>query len=173
MSEPWTTDDNAAMRRSVDGKPAPPVHWASQMTRGRRAAGGGGGRRRGAALAAILSTAALALAVSACGNAGQALARQACVHVNESIRLYTASRHAASPRQAAAEQTKAVEQLEVALPLAAQANSADPQWNPLMTTLQEIGRNSEANLVAALRAQCAQADGSDQQTPLSTTNPPG
>jgi hypothetical protein len=91
--------------------------------------------------------------------------------VNASIRLYASAEHDTEPGRAASERARAVEQLEAALPLAAQANSADPQWNPLMTTLQEIGRNSEAHLVPALRAQCALADSSDEQAPILNHTP--
>ena len=35
-----------------------------------------------------------------------------------------------------------------------------------MTTLQEIGRNSEAHLVTALHLQCAQAAKSNEQPPI-------
>lgn len=133
----------------------------------------GHGRRRGAALAVVLGVVVLAVTLSACSGAGLSLARQACVHVKTSIRLYTASQHAPDGRTAAAERTRAVQELEVALPLAAQATSSDPQWNPLMTTLQEIGRNSEANLVPALRAQCAQADTPNEQAPVVPSTIPG
>jgi hypothetical protein len=108
---------------------------------------------------------ALGLAVSGCGGGGLTLARQACVHVNASLNLYARSLRTSHAAQAARDRTKAIEQLEAALPLAARATSTDPQWNPLMTTLEEIGRNSEANLVRALRSQCAQADSSGEQAP--------
>jgi hypothetical protein len=42
-----------------------------------------------------------------------------------------------------------------------------------MTTLQEIGRNSEGHLVQALRAQCALADSNDEQAPVITSTVPG
>jgi hypothetical protein len=129
----------------------------------------GGGR----VVAVIVASAALAVLLTACSGSGDALARQACVHVKTSIRLYMAAEHTTNASQAASERTQAVEQLETALPLAAQANSADPQWNPLMTTLQEIGRNSEAHLISALRAQCALADTNNEQAPVVTTTVPG
>lgn len=97
------------------------------------------------------------VALSACSNDGLALARQACTHVRNSLVDYTRAQHASSAATASADAREAFRQLEVALPLAAAANSADPRWNPLMTTLQEIGRTSEANLARALSAQCAAA----------------
>jgi hypothetical protein len=113
----------------------------------------------------------LAVTLSACGGAGLTLAREACVHVKASLRLYAASM--TGTEQAANDRTRAIEQLEVALPLAAQATSDDPQWNPLMTTLEEIGRHSEGNLVAALRAQCSQADTPNEQAPVIPSTLPG
>jgi len=106
-----------------------------------------------------MAAGALAVVLSGCGGSGQALAQEACAHVNRSIRLYSESEHQPDAARASAERARAIEQLEAAEPLAAMANSDDPQWNPLMTTLQEIGRDSEANLVAALQAQCATAGG--------------
>jgi hypothetical protein len=100
---------------------------------------------------------AVGLLVSACSNSGLSLARQACTHVDRSIRLYARAEHDTDATTARREQTEATAQLEEALPLAAAANSANPTWNPLMTTLQEIGRMSESNLIPALEAQCAAA----------------
>ncbi len=96
-------------------------------------------------------------ALSACGSAGPALALQACVHVDASIRLYHEAEHTRNPSTARREAVKATDQLAQAEPLAARATSADPAFNPLMTTLQENGRTSESNLIPALRAQCAAA----------------
>lgn len=134
-----------------------------------------GGLRRRRVLsggAAILAAAGIALGLGACGNDGLSLARQACVKVDASLELYHHSAHATDPATAAREQRQATVDLEEALPLAAQANSADPQWNPLMTTLQEVGLNSEAHLISALRAQCAQAARPNEQAPV-VPPPPG
>jgi hypothetical protein len=122
-------------------------------------------RRRAAAAPALAGLAALALLLAGCSNSGLTLARQACTHVETSIRLYTAATNDTDQRQAAAQRKAALEELEAALPLAAQATAADGQWNPLMTTLQEAGRNSEAHLVTALRLQCAQAARTNEQAP--------
>ena len=133
-----------------------------------------GGLRRRRVLsggAAILAAAGIALGLGACGNDGLSLARQACVKVDASLELYHHSAHATDPATAAREQRQATVDLEEALPLAAQANSADPQWNPLMTTLQEVGRNSEGHLVAALRAQCNQAAQPNEQAPVVSPQP--
>ena len=98
-----------------------------------------------------------AVLLAACSNSGTALAQRACVHVDASIRLYTEAQHSSDTTTARKKANEAIDQLEAALPIAAQANSADPAYNPLMTTLQEIGRTSESNLIPALRAQCAAA----------------
>lgn len=143
------------------------------MPRPGPAASGGRGRRRGALALTAVAALVLGCALSGCSNSGQSLARQACAHVKASLRYYDDAQHAPDAHRAASDRTRAIEELEAALPLAAQANSADPQWNPLMTTLQEIGRNAEKNLVPALRAQCAAADGNDEGTPTATTVPPG
>lgn len=111
--------------------------------------------------------------LAACGNDGLSLARQACVQVNESIKLYTSAQHQTDPARAADLVRRATQDLETALQVAAQANSADPQWNPLMTTLQEIGRNSEHNLIPALRAQCTQAAQPNEQAPVIPPQPSG
>jgi len=121
--------------------------------------------------AALLVCAGLGVALSACSSAGPSLAQRACVHVDASIRLFKQAEHTrdvSSARQKAAE---AAGQLSDALPLAARATSANPAYNPLMTTLQEIGRTSEANLIPALRAQCSAADNSTAQT--TTARGPG
>jgi hypothetical protein len=116
-----------------------PTHKARTLTAAGMAAGG------------------VALLLSGCSNPGDSLARQACVHVDASIRLFTQAEHDPNASSARHKANQAAGQLAAALPLAAQANSADPAYNPLMTTLQEIGRTSESNLIPALRAQCSAA----------------
>lgn len=97
------------------------------------------------------------LALSACSGAGTSLAEQACGHVDASIRLYDRAEHSPNAATARREARKATEQLAQAEQFAARATSADPSFNPLMTTIQENGRTSEANLIPALRAQCRAA----------------
>ncbi|HTX63566.1 MAG TPA: hypothetical protein VMD28_07980, partial [Acidimicrobiales bacterium] len=101
-----------------------------------------------------------------CSNAGSSLARAACVHVDASIHLYTQAEHATTAARARTKVNQAANQLSEALQLAAQANSANPAFNPLMTTLQEIGRTSESNLIPALRAQCEAAENPTSQSPV-------
>lgn len=116
---------------------------------------------------AIASSLGAALLLSGCSNAGGSLAREACAHVDTSIRLYMEAEHASTIAEARAKAERAIGQLNQAQQFAARANSADPSFNPLMTTLQEIGRTSEANLIPALRAQCTAA-----QNATSTTQSP-
>jgi hypothetical protein len=105
--------------------------------------------------------------LAGCGGAqaGTALARQACVYVKTSITLF--NRAAADPGAAGqALRAQAADDLEAAVPLAAGANTADPMWNPLVTTLQEAGKVDERYLLTALRAQCALADSPNPQAPI-------
>lgn len=127
-------------------------------TTGRRAVFVGPNRRAKAIAALVGLLGAAGFALSACSSDGTSLALQACAHVDRSIKLYTEAQHSSNPAEANRDANEAVVQLEAAEPLAAAANSADPAFNPLMTTLQEIGRTSEANLIQALEAQCAAAE---------------
>ncbi len=138
-----------------------------------------GARRpgRGRALATALTVAGAVVGLSACGNqGGQALARQACVHVNRSVQDYLRSVRAGTPPAAVALlQKEADQELRTALPLAAQANSDDGSWNSLMTTISEGATVDEGHLVPSLRAQCVVADSNQNvnpQTPGSGTTPP-
>ncbi len=115
---------------------------------------------------AVALTAGPALLLGGCSNSGAALAQAACVHIYDSIHLYTEAEHATSTATVRAEVDRATSQLNQALPLAARANSADPAFNPLMTTLQEAGRTAESNLIAALRAQCEAANNPTSQSPV-------
>ncbi len=62
-------------------------------------------------------------------------------------------------------QRKADEQLRLALPLAAAANSDDGTWNSLMTTISEIGTVDEGHLLLSLQAQCGRADANQNVNP--------
>ncbi len=123
---------------------------------------------------AVATVAAASLGLGACGNGGgQALARQACVHVDRSIADYLRSARPGTPSSAVALLLRQADQeLRVALPLAAQANSADGSWNSLMTTISEGAVVDEGHLVPALRAQCQVAESNpnvNPQSPGSTT----
>lgn len=103
--------------------------------------------------------------LSACGNDGLTLARSACTYVQRAVHLYNVAQHQPDAAQANNDRQRAEADLEDAIPLAADANSADPQWNPLMTTLQEVRRNNLDNLMPALEAQCHQASLPNEQPP--------
>ena len=109
------------------------------------------------------------LGLSACGNqGGQALAQQACVHVNRSVDDYVRSTLAGTPPATVAVlQREADQELRAALPLAAAANSDDGSWNSLMTTISEGATVDEGHLVPALRAQCVVADTNPNVNPQS------
>ena len=110
--------------------------------------------------------------LSACSNGnGQALAQQACVHVHRSVTDYLRSTRADTPPATAAQLLKRADQeLRAALPLAAQANSADGSWNGLMTTISEISTVDEGHLVPSLQAQCVVADSNANVNPQSPGN---
>jgi hypothetical protein len=117
----------------------------------------------------------LGATVSACGNNGTALAKQACTHVTLSISLLHKSEAPTDQSTQAAElKNRAYVELLSALPIAAQAASQDEQWQALMTTLSESNRVPEATLVDALTAQCRLAASStfNQPPPPSSIPPP-
>jgi hypothetical protein len=106
--------------------------------------------------------------LAACSSVqdGQALAQQACVHVNRSVADWVNSERAGTPgTTVAALQQRAEQQLRLALPLAAAANSDDGSWNSLMTTISEIDTVDLGRLVPALRAQCVVADSNENVNP--------
>ena len=109
------------------------------------------------------------LGLSACSNqGGQGLAQQACVHVHLSVADYQRAVNPSTPPAAAALlQKEADQELRVALPLAAAANSDDGSWNSLMTTISEGATVDEGHLVDALRAQCVVANSNPNVNPQS------
>jgi hypothetical protein len=112
--------------------------------------------------------------LSACSTqSGQDLAQQACVHVRRSLVDFQRSTSAGTTPAAAALLLKqADQQLRLALPLAAAANSDDGSWNSLMTTISEGATVDEAHLVPSLRAQCVVADANPNVNPQSPTGNP-
>jgi hypothetical protein len=115
------------------------------------------------------------LCLSGCGQqSGQTLARQACTHVDLSVRDYELSTKAnISPSEAARLRTKADVELRAALPLAAQATSADGSLNALMTTISEGATVDEAHLVPALKGQCKAINTNVNVNPEAPGNLPG
>lgn len=123
-------------------------------------------RRRVWAGAVLILSLPVALAACSSVQDGQALAQQACVHVNRSVGEWVDSQRTGTPpATVAALQQRAEEQLRLALPLAAAANSDDGTWNSLMTTISEIGTIDEGHLVPALHAQCVLADSNENVNP--------
>ena len=123
-------------------------------------------RRRVWAGAVLLVGVPLGLAACSSVQDGQALAQQACVHVNRSVSDWVASERAGTPAATvAALQQRADQQLRLALPLAAAANSDDGSWNSLMTTISEIETVDEGHLVPALHAQCVLANSNENVNP--------
>jgi hypothetical protein len=114
------------------------------------------------------------LLLSACGQASGDLARQACVHVKLSVHDYELStKPDVSVVGAARLRTKANAELRAALPLAAQATSADGSMNSLMTTISESATIDEGHLIPALKGQCAQVDTNVNVNPAPPGNLPG
>jgi len=113
--------------------------------------------------------------LAACGSGGTALARQACGLVDQSVAQLSRASHASSAAAASADQQRAYVDLRRALPIAASANSADGEWNALMTTISESARVPEQHLVAALRSQCQLAFSANPQDapPVPLTVPGG
>jgi hypothetical protein len=123
-------------------------------------------RRRVRAGAVLLVIVPVVLAACSSVHDGAALAQQACVHVNRSVTDWVDSQRAGtSAATAASLRQRAEQQLRLALPLAAAANSDDGTWNSLMTTISEIESVDEAHLVPALHAQCVLADSNQNINP--------
>lgn len=116
----------------------------------------------------------LGVLLSACGDNGTSLAKQACTHVNLSISLLHESDERTDQAQAAHLKERAYVELLAALPIAADAAGHDSQWQALMTTISEGNRVPETTLVNALTAQCKVADSStfNQAPPPSSIPPP-
>lgn len=125
-------------------------------------------------IAAGAITIGLGTLLSACGDNGITLAKQACTHVNRSLSLLSESDGQVGQADAARLKERAYVELLTALPIAAQAASHDAQWQALMTTISEGNRVPETMLVSALTAQCKVADSStfNQPPPPSSIPPP-
>jgi hypothetical protein len=115
------------------------------------------------------------LLLSGCSqNSGVALARQACVHVNRSVRDFElSSKPDTTPSASAHLRAEASAELRAALPLAADATSANGLMNSLMTTISEGATVDEAHLVPALKGQCAQVNTNVNVNPEPGGNLPG
>ena len=102
-----------------------------------------------------------------CSNSGLTLARQACTHVERSIRLYAERRTSTAPSSGDRPTAGPLEQLEAALPLGGPGElGRSASGTRLMTTLQEVGRNSEAHLVPPCAAVRPGRRSSNEQAPV-------
>lgn len=127
-----------------------------------------GGYRLRAAVTGVAFATVIGVSLSACGNSGQALARQACTHIDRSISLLRESGDPPGSARSAQLLQEAYMQLRKALPLTAEAAYDDGQWQALMTTVSESNRVSETTLIPALQAQCTDAN----QSPFGQAPPP-
>jgi hypothetical protein len=115
---------------------------------------------------ALGAVAVVASFLSACaGQDGADLARQACRHVELSLTLYHASLHAPSAAVASAQQSRAMDQLRDALPIASTAAGEAGQYQALMATLAESDHLPMSFLVHALGEQCAAAQSTNGTAP--------
>lgn len=104
----------------------------------------------------LVAAAIISSVVAACSSSPDATAygRQACRDVAQSLALFERSQ--SEPAATAAKmQAQALAELRTALQPASLANATSGVWQPLMATLSESNRVPEANLVSALRQQCA------------------
>lgn len=133
------------------------------------------GRGRFARLATgIVAIIAVGAVVSACGNSGLTLARQACTHVDRSITLLHQAQQQPTVYEGTRLDQQAYDALRAAMPIAAEAAYHDGQWQALMTSLSESDRVPEATLVPSLQAECSMATNSifDQAPPPSSIPAP-
>jgi hypothetical protein len=131
-----------------------------------------GSGRRSRALAVALALGAGFLAGGCTGRTAGAYGRLACAHVSRSLALFAQAQTAPTPAERQRLSTAALAQLRKALPLAALANSTNGEWQPLMATLSESATVPEANLVHALRAQCAaDLSGANLAPPTTVASP--
>ncbi len=111
--------------------------------------------RRGRPIGSLVAIVALGAVLSSCGNSARSLAQQACTHVQASVNDLDRAGRATDPSEATHLRQQAYAELLDAIPIAAQAARVDGQWQSLLFTVSEVNRVPEANLVPALRAECA------------------
>jgi hypothetical protein len=94
--------------------------------------------------------------------------------VDRSVRDYELSTRASvSSSEAARLRTQADAELRAALPLAADATSANGNLNALMTTIAEGATVDEAHLIPALKGQCKSVTTNVNINPAPPGNLPG
>jgi len=95
--------------------------------------------------------------VAGCSGSSDSTAKQACQHVERSLRLYAQAASNPDLAAAARERVDALVELRTALPLASVAAAGSGQWEALRTTLSESPNVDESRLVPALTQQCQSA----------------
>ncbi len=95
--------------------------------------------------------------VTGCSGNPDSTAKQACQHVERSLRLYAQAASNPDPAAADSERVDALVELRTALPLASVAAAGSGQWEALRTTLSESPNVDESRLVPALTQQCQNA----------------
>jgi hypothetical protein len=106
--------------------------------------------------AAVLALSSLTFLAS-CSSSSDAQAKQACQHVERSLRLYAQAASNPDPVAANQQRVDALVELRTALPLASVAAAGSGQWEALRTTLSESPNVEEGRLVPALTQQCQTA----------------
>lgn len=115
------------------------------------------GRPRRATIGlSVLMLGSLAVVTGCSGNA-DSTAKQACQHVERSLRLYAQAASNPDPAAADRQRVDALVELRTALPLASVAAAGSGQWEALRTTLSESPNVDESRLVPALTQQCQSA----------------
>ena len=109
--------------------------------------------------------------LTACAASAGDLARASCAHVDKSLALFSKAEHTTSPSEAAALRNQAYLDLLPSIPIAAQAAYHDISWQALSTTLSEINRVPESELVPSLQAQCTNATNGVFDQPPPPSNP--
>ena len=95
--------------------------------------------------------------LAGCSSNADSQAKQACQHVERSLRLYAQATSNPNPAAADQERVAALVELRTALPLASVAAAGSGQWEALRTTLSESPNIDEGRLVPALTQQCQTA----------------
>ena len=95
--------------------------------------------------------------LAGCSGNADAKAKQACQHVERSLRLYAQATSDPDPGSAARKLQEALVELRTAQPLASVAAAGSGQWEALRTTLSESPNVDEGRLVTALTQQCQSA----------------
>ena len=95
--------------------------------------------------------------LAGCGGNPDSKAKEACQHVERSLRLYAQAASDPDPAAADRKRVAALVELRTALPLAAVAAAGSGQWEALRTTLSESPNVEEGRLVPALTQQCQTA----------------